>query len=136
MSKQRERGFSTLEVIAAVAIIGIALVPIAALQTQLTRSQARLMDVHAESTAVQNAMALLREVNPTLMPTGERRLDDSTTLRWASAPLSAPQPATNAPQFEVRLYRVNATIQRPNAPVTTLAVDLIGWRAVHEPAME
>ena len=124
-----ERGFSTLEVIAAVAIIGVALVPIAALQTQLTRSQARLMEAHENSTAVHNAMALLRNVNPMATPTGARQLDDRTTLTWRSTPASSLRAATNAPDFEVQLYRVSAEIHRPGDPMTTLQVDLIGWRS-------
>lgn len=133
---KHERGFSTLEVIAAVAIIGIALVPIVSLQTQLTRSQARLEEVHADSTAVQNAMALLREVNPMLTPTGQRQFSDRTTLTWTSTPVSAVRTSTNPTGFAVQLYRINADIQRPDAPTTTLQVDLVGWRAVTEPAVE
>lgn len=133
---RHERGFSTLEVIAAVAIVGIALAPIAALQAQLTRSQARLEEAHGDSTAVQNAMALLREVNPMLTPTGERRFSDGATLTWTSAPASPVRTSTNAPGFAVQLYRVHADIRRPGAPATTLQVDLIGWRAVAEPANE
>jgi Tfp pilus assembly protein PilV len=130
-----ERGFSTLEVIAAVAIIGIALIPIIALQTQLTQSQVRLEQTQADSTAVQNAMALLREVNPMATPTGERHFSDSTTLTWTSAPASPLRPSANAPGFEVQLYRVTAAIHRPGAPLTTVRVDLIGWRATAEAGM-
>lgn len=133
---RHERGFSTLEVIAAVAIIGIALVPIAALQAQLTRSQARLEEANADSTAVQNAMALLREVNPMLTPSGERRFSDGVILTWTSTPASPVRPSSNSPGFAVQLYRVSANVRRPAAPVTTLQVDLIGWRAVAEPATE
>jgi len=133
---KHEHGFSTLEVIAAVAIVGIALVPIVGLQTQLVRSQARLEEVHADSTAVQNAMALLREVNPMLTPTGQRQFSDRTRLTWTSTPVSTLRTSINPSGFAVQLYRVTADIQRPGAPTTTLQVDLIGWRAVTEPAME
>lgn len=136
MRTRHESGFSTLEVIAAVAIVAIALVPIAALQTQLARSQARLMEVHADSTAVQNAMALLRDINPMLTPSGERRLDDRTTLTWSSAPASPLRPSANAPGFEVRLYRVSAAIRRNGAAGVTLQVDLIGWRPMTAPQTE
>lgn len=125
---KHERGFSTLEVIAAVAIIGIALVPILSLQTQIARSQARLADVHADTTAVNNAMALLRDVNPIVSPQGERQIDDATTLTWTSAPASALQQSVNPPGFEVQLYRVTGAIRRARAETTTIEVDLIGWR--------
>lgn len=128
MSRRRETGFTTLEVIAAVAIIGVALVPIAALQIHLSRGQARLAEAHAESTDVHNAMALLREVNPMLAPTGQRRLDDRTTLSWTSAPVSGLRQSVNPPGFEMQLYRVEGEIQRQNAPATAVQIDLIGWR--------
>jgi type II secretory pathway component PulJ len=136
MRARRESGFSTLEVIAAVAIIGIALVPIAALQIQLSRGQARLAEAHTESTDVHNAMALLREVNPMLTPQGQRRLDDRTTLSWVSAPVSGLRQSVNPPGFEVQLYRVDGAIRRENAPVTVVQIDLIGWRQGSAPAPE
>lgn len=136
MRAQRESGFSTLEVIAAVAIIAIALIPIAALQTQLARSQARLAEAHSDSTAVQNAVALLRDINPMLTPEGQRRLDDRTTLFWTSAPVSGLRPSVNPPGFEVQLYRVSAAIRRPSQPSTTIQLDLIGWRPLSEDSSE
>lgn len=128
MKKRFETGFSTLEVIAAVAIIGIALVPIAALQTQLARSEARLAETHAQTTAVQNALSLLREVNPMLTPSGRRGLDDRTTLTWTSTPMSSARPSVNPPGFEVQLYRLSGQISRNGSAVTTVQLDLVGWR--------
>ena len=136
MRRRRESGFSTLEVIAAVAIIGVALIPIAALQVQLSRGQARLAEAHTESTDVHNAMALLRDVNPMLTPEGQRRLDDRTTLTWTSAPVSGLRQSRNPPGFDVQLYRVEGAIRRQNAPVTAVQIDLIGWRPSSTPAAE
>ena len=123
-----ETGFSTLEVIAAVAIIAIALVPIAALQAQLAHSQARLAETHAETTAVQNALSQLREVNPMATPSGQRRLDDSTALTWSSAPASSLRQSVNPPGFDVQLYRVSGQIRRVDGAVTSVQIDLVGWR--------
>lgn len=134
--RRHESGFSTLEVIAAVAIIGIALIPIAALQIQLSRGQARLAEAHAEATDVHNAMALLREVNPMLAPEGERRLDDRTTLTWTSAPVSGLRQSVNPPGFDVQLYRVEGAVRRENTPVTAITIDLIGWRPSSNPGRE
>lgn len=129
MRARRESGFSTLEVIAAVAIIAIALIPIATLQTQIARSQARLTEAHAESTAVQNAMALMRDINPMLTPEGQRRMSGATTLSWTSAPVSEARQSVNPAGFSVQLYRVTGTIRGAGATETTVQIDLIGWRA-------
>lgn len=136
MRSLRESGFSTLEVIAAVAIIAIALIPIATLQTQIARSQVRLAEAHAESTDVHNAMALLRDVNPMLTPEGQRRLDDNTTLTWTSAPVSSLRQSVNPAGFELQLYRVTGAIRDGDTSVTTVQIDLIGWRPATEGAAE
>lgn len=128
MTNRFETGFSTLEVIAAVAVIGIALVPIAALQTQLARSEARLAETHAQTTAVQNALALLREVNPMLTPSGQRDLGDRSTLNWTSAPLSGVRQSVNPPGFDVQLYRLSGEIHGRDGSVTAVQLDLVGWR--------
>lgn len=128
MKNRLETGFSTLEVIAAVAIIGIALVPIATLQTQLARSEARLAETHAQTTAVQNALAQLREVNPMLTPSGQRALSDRTTLTWTSAPVSGLRQSVNPPGFEVQLYRLTGQIRKDDDTVTAVQLDLVGWR--------
>lgn len=128
MKSRTETGFSTLEVIAAVAIIAIALVPIATLQIQLARSQSRLAETHAETTAVQNALAMLREVNPMTNPTGQRNLGGQTILTWSSAPVSALRQSVNPVGFDVQLYRVSGQIHFADAAVTAVEVDLIGWR--------
>ncbi|MEQ1809068.1 MAG: hypothetical protein ABL889_04025 [Terricaulis sp.] len=128
MKRRLEFGFSTLEVIAAVAIIGIALVPIATLQIQLARSQARLAETHAETTAVQNALAMLREVNPMTNPSGQRALGEQITLTWSSAPVSGLRQSVNPPGFDVQLYRVTGQIRRAGGAATAVELDLIGWR--------
>lgn len=128
MKNRFETGFSTLEVIAAVAIIGIALVPIAALQTQLARSEARLAETHAQTTAVQNALSLLREVNPMLAPSGQRDLGNRTTLNWTSVPVSGVRQTVNPPGFEVQLYRLSGQIRANDGGMTAVQLDLVGWR--------
>lgn len=128
MRSRLETGFSTLEVIAAVAIIAVALVPIAALQVQLARTQARLVEIQTDSTDVRNALALLRDINPMLTPTGQRRLDDQTNLIWTSAPASSLRPSVNPAGFEVQLYRVSGAIARGDGSVTSLQLDMVGWR--------
>lgn len=128
MRSHGESGFSTLEVIAAVAIIAIALVPIIGLQTQLTRNQIGLEQAHADAAAARNALALLRDINPMRTPEGSSRLDHRTTVRWTSAPVSPMRQSINPAGFEVQLYRMSAAIERGEAIVTTMQFDLVGWR--------
>lgn len=133
MMRPRESGFSTLEVIAAVAIIAIALVPIMMLQTQIARSQARLDAAHDQSTSAQNALALLRDINPMSTPTGRRPLDARTELAWSSTPISGVSQTVNPTGFEVQLYRVTGVVERDNVPLTTTQIELVGWRDTRDP---
>ncbi len=132
MSTQRESGFSTLEVIAAVTIIAVALIPIANLQTQLARQQARLNEASQTTNAVQNALAFVREVNPALTPRGQRELSDGKTLTWTSTSISPPRDSANPPGYEIQLFRVRAEV-RDGATASTFEVDLVGWRRSGEP---
>lgn len=132
MRPSHQSGFSTLEVIAAVAIIAVALVPIMDLQTELARSQARLAETSADSTAVNNALALMRDVNPMQAPEGRRRLDDRTAIVWTSVPISSVRQSVNPPGFEVQLYRLNAVIERGGGGVLNVQVDVVGWRRATE----
>ena len=129
MTKRTERGFSTLELIAAVAITAVALIPLAGVQAQLARDQARLSAQQRELTSVNNALAVLRGSNPMLNPQGSQQLDAETTVTWNSTPVSPPAPSVNPAGFVVRLYRVDAALQHRGEMVTSLQVDILGWRA-------
>jgi|LNFM01.1.fsa_nt_gb type II secretory pathway component PulJ len=129
MTNRTERGFSTLELIAAVAITAVALIPLAGVQAQLARDQARLSAQQRELTSVNNALAVLRASNPMLNPRGSQQLDAETTLTWDSAPVSPLTPTVNPPGFVARLYRVDAALQHRGEMVTSLQVDILGWRA-------
>lgn len=136
MTHGRESGFSTLEVIAAVVIVAVALVPILSLHTQLTRGQIALAERQADSTALQNALALTRDVNPMLQPQGRRQLDPATIVSWTSTPISPRRQSVNPAGFEVQLYRIDARIEGQGA-VRAFQFELIGWRpAAGEPVTE
>ena len=134
MKRMGEAGFSTLEVIAAVAIIAVALIPMASLQTQLARGGTRLVDAQETTSAVQNAMAIIRAVNPMLTPSGRRDTSDRTVLTWSSTPISPVRPSVTPAGFEVQLFRVHAEIARETGTVNSFEVDLIGWRPTSEAA--
>ena len=134
MKRRSETGFSTLEVIAAVAIIAVALIPIASLQTQLARGGTRLVDAQDTTRAVQNAMAIVRAVNPMRTPRGRRVLSDQNVLSWSSAPISPLRSSVNPAGFEVQLYRVSVEIAHGAGAVDTFEVDIVGWRPASEAA--
>lgn len=128
--RRAESGFSTIEVIAAVAIVAVALLPIAALHIQIARAQTQLAQRHAESTALHNALALLRDINPMSEPQGRRQLTDATALRWTSVPISPVEPSIDPRGFELQVFQVTAEIEGGEVAPTSVQVELVGWRAL------
>ncbi|OQW58958.1 MAG: hypothetical protein A4S17_11560 [Proteobacteria bacterium HN_bin10] len=122
-----QRGFSTIEVIAAVAIVAIALVPIGTLLGELARGHARLEAAQAESSAVHNAISLLRDINPMQAPSGAFQLDAQTTLTWRASPISSVRRSVNPAGFELQLFRIDAEVRRNNE-ISSFAVEITGWR--------
>lgn len=133
MKRPSEIGFSTIEVIAAVAMIAVALIPIATLQTQIARGQARLEDARESTSAVQNAIAIVRTINPMQTPNGRRALSGGATLTWVSTPASPVRPSVNPPGFEVQLYRIRSDVQIQPGTSNTFEMDILGWRPVSQP---
>lgn len=135
MSARRlENGFSVIEALVALAIVALALIPLMALQAQVSRTYARDQLERAELNAKQNALALLRDVNVLASPQGARRLDSAHLLRWWATPLTAPTRTTRQGQgfgdFEIVLFRVDAAIEGgapPRAPVS-FSLEQVGWR--------
>ena len=84
----RQRGFTLLEAIVALAIIGIALIPVLSFLSQSSRQLVAVADSNRRASAQQTAMAFVETINPRLMPSGEAVLTDSLTLRWVSRPLT------------------------------------------------
>jgi Tfp pilus assembly protein PilV len=128
-------GFSTIEALAALAIVAVALVPLLDLQTQITRAHAQQRTIRAEADARRNALALLRDVNPTAAPEGLRQIGDGLTMRWRATPLTASVRTTRGGQgdgdFDVRLYRLDVDVRGPRIE-TAFQVEQLGWRQVSQ----
>lgn len=133
MKRAREHGFSVLEALFAVAILAIAIAPILAVQTQATREMGRLEKARVQASAEQNALALLKEINPMAEPEGAREIGGGQVLSWRATPLSYVRRSIgrDAPNgdFDVALYRFDATVRAADgARVTVFSVEQMGWR--------
>jgi general secretion pathway protein I len=124
-----QAGFSVIEALVAVAIIAIALLPLAALQGQVSRAAAQQQTLQLRLAAERNALAVLKEVNPMREGEGVRDLGGGRTLRWTAVPISETAP-NRAGGFEVALYRLEVQIADANgAAVSMLTLDQVGWRS-------
>lgn len=128
----REAGLSMIEVLVAVAVLGLALAPLIVVQGQIARTHARYEEAYARSTLQRNALALLQDMNPMQTPRGEIALDVENTLRWTSRALSPAARGSDHPigdgAFDIALYAVDAEVLGPNAGVRLrFSTERVGW---------
>lgn len=133
MKRAHQSGFSVIEALVAVAIVALAMLPLASLQGQVSRAAARQQQVQMRVSAEHNALALLRDLNIMTAPEGVRDLGAGLTLRWRAAPISRLVRGTSG-EFDVTLFRVEASVEDANQrAVADFSVDQLGWRAVAAP---
>lgn len=137
MTHNRRTGFSLIEALVALTIAAITLTAIFELQIQMVRGQQRATQAIEQAAAQENALALLRNVNPMAQPEGTIALPGGDTIHWISAPKSLPQPNAGFPvgdgAFLVQLFTVTVSIERPGkrAP-PPMIVDRLGWRRTQQ----
>lgn len=129
----RRDGFSLVEALVALAIAALTLGAIFQLQVQMARGQARAEAVLEQVAAQENALVLMRDLNPMERPTGELRLGDQEVVRWTSTPIGEPRinagfPLGNGP-YEVQLFEVTLEVDRsPRQSPRPLVLERVGWR--------
>jgi len=130
-------GLSTLEAMVAITVLGVTLVPILDLQTQIARTHARYQVLYERTTLQRNALQVLRDMNPMDTPEGEVDLQDGVLLRWRATPISEQVRSTaysigDGP-FDVTLYRINVEIVRETPPLNlAFDVERVGWRRIDQ----
>lgn len=135
MKRADRGGFSLIEALIALTIAAITLTAIFELQQQMTRGQRRAADVMAQVAAQENALALIRNLNPMAQPEGLIELPQGDTVRWSAAPKTQVQRNAGFPTgdglFDVQLFAVTVEVERRNGrSPAPLVIDRLGWRRV------
>ncbi|NBB63525.1 prepilin-type N-terminal cleavage/methylation domain-containing protein [Pseudomonas sp. ODNR1LW] len=135
MTRVERGGFSLIEALIALTIAAITLTAIFELQQQMARGQRRATDVMEQVAAQENALALIRDLNPMEQPEGSIELPEGDTIRWSATPKTQVQRNAGFPigdgLFDVQLFTVTVEVNRRNGrSPAPLVVDRLGWRRV------
>lgn len=132
-------GFSLIEALVALLIAALVLGAIFELQIQMVRGQQRAADAMDQVRAQENAVALMRSVNPMLEPEGQIELTGGDTIRWHASAKTLPKRNAGFPngdgRFEIQLFTVTIEVQRPKGRSPgPLVFDRVGWRRLDLPS--
>lgn len=113
------RGFTLLEAVVAVAIIGACLIPLMGFVSQSTLQLQRAGDANARSLAQEDVLNFLETLNPMAQPQGRFALG-SLTVSWTSRILVPPNAVirigTGLPGHAVGFFLVDLSVARGEGP--------------------
>lgn len=131
--RPKERGFTLLEAIVAMTIIGTAALPIMLLVSQSLDQLTRVADANARASAIESALAIIDPVNPLTTPSGQIDLG-SVSFSWNSEVLVSPndtvQPGTGLVGFFVGFYEVEIDFLKEDQPWFSFSTRKVGYQRV------
>jgi type II secretory pathway pseudopilin PulG len=133
--RPRVAGFTLIEALAALAIASTVMVAIFALQHQLVDGQRRYDDVTHRANIERDALALVRDVNPSDVAQGDIPMPPAMTLHWTSEAISDPKLTTGFPRgdgnYTATLYRVTVKVEDAGGHdvIAPFTVERTGWAA-------
>lgn len=131
--KMREAGFTTVELLVALAIFSIGLFALLEVKVGMLDRQKRQLGQVDMLVQESNALVLLRKVNPVTEPSGSRSLGDKHILSWSARRTSPFTPQLEwlgrETEYAVATYRADYLIRKNGVATTRGYVELIGRRA-------
>lgn len=125
------RGFSLLEAIVALALIGLAGSALFSWLDTTLISASRVREVNSEALLMLNALPIVEQINPMQSPEGTFGAAP-LTVRWKSRPLgelrdSAP-PGENEGIFRMGLFELDVVATGPHAGEAHFTLRRVGWK--------
>ena len=136
--RQRQRGFSLLEMIAALTILAIGSGVLFSWLGQTTAQLTRFELQEKASLARLQAIDFLSAQNPALVPEGKQSFDDFR-MEWKSEPVTEVRetlsPSGGLGLYQISLYQVNVSVFDKRAqPWFSFPLKLVGYKQVRQPS--
>lgn len=132
----KRRGFSLLEALIAVAVLGIGLSALLGLRQTVLRRLHTVTALESAETDMRNAMAMTADVNPMETPEGVRELSASQSVRWRSEQITAVRRSRAYPagdgDFDVALFRLQVSVVTREDATAVYNVERLGWREAED----
>jgi general secretion pathway protein I len=130
-------GFTLLEAIVALTIIGLALVPFATFISLSTNTLVKAAEANDRSFVMEAAIAFMDSVNPVEEPSGTIELYDEFEMSWNSEELVPPQrypfPNIGLPTHRLGFYNVHVELFRESTgPWFAFHMRKVGYIAPQE----
>jgi general secretion pathway protein I len=131
-----QAGFSLLEAIVALAVVGILGTVLFTWAASIQRTLGRIQGESARQEATLNALEFMKTVNPMERPEGVQQLG-RYQVRWRAAELAGPTDAVEYPTgigpYRVALYRIEVMLDLDDQPGwQRFEVKQVGYRRVRE----
>ena len=125
------RGFSLLEAVVALALIGLAGSALFTWLDATLLSASRVREVNGTALLMLNAIPLVEQVNPMESPAGKLEAA-ALTVSWQSRPLGEVRTSTPLGESEglflVGLYALDVVATAPNAEEARFTLRRVGWK--------
>jgi general secretion pathway protein I len=135
-TRRSQAGFSLLEAIVAIVVLFAALVPLYVLVSSVSRSAFHVDQANREAEYETDALNIMSEVNPSLMPTGTVDLG-AYAVRWVAQPVMKPIDGSAYPTgisaFRIGLFDTKVEVVRHDGRVVvSFPLRMIGYEHVRD----
>lgn len=129
----RDFGFTLIEAIIAITIIGMTFLPIMALISQSLIQLISVEEAQARAAAMESALAMIDPINPLETPQGQIMIGE-TDLTWQSELIVEPnetiQIGAGLAGFNIGFYAVTVALSRQGAPWFSFECRKVGFSTI------
>jgi general secretion pathway protein I len=135
---RHQRGFTLLEAIVAVAILGMAIMPLLAFISQSALELRLAGEANVRNLAYQNVLSFIETVNPMDIPNGEADIG-TYHVNWTSQP-AVPETFNSVvgfglPGFRLGFYNMDVQVSRDRAPWFNFVARKMGYHTTQVDGM-